>query len=149
MKPRTLRAVSPVVATALLVLIAVATAAILYLWVSGIVTRQPSQQKALSEAIKIDAVSYDSNNKVLYVYVRNIGPTKVKISAAYAIDATTGSLIASNTSITNVELDPGAVTVIQIGNAQNQVTIPVGKPIIVKVVTADGVEAQYLYTYGT
>ncbi|KSW12531.1 hypothetical protein CF15_07370 [Pyrodictium occultum] len=59
-KPR-LRGVSPVVATALLILISVVTAALLYLWVSGTVQNVPQNANQLQEQIKIDAVEYTKN----------------------------------------------------------------------------------------
>jgi len=139
---RTLRAVSPVVATALLVLIAVATAVILYLWVSGTVANQPTQQQTLNEEIKIDAVKYDAANNELVVYVRNVGSALANITTAYVINVTTGSVIAENTSA-NVVLKPGDVGEVYIGN----VALHAGDSVIIKVVTKDGVEAQYLYAY--
>jgi len=124
-----IRGVSPVVATALLVLIAIATAVLLYLWISGTVQNAPQSDIRLQERIKIDGV--DRVNDI--VYVRNVGDVQVTISAVYVINQTTGEVVSSNTSV-NTPIGPGKV-------GQIAVTIPDSGTIIVKVVTKNGVEA--------
>ena len=130
-----LRGISPVVATALLVLIAVATAALLYLWVSGTVANQPTEEPAMHEKIKIDAVSYDGNQ--VTVYVRNVGSVKATLDAVYVIDAVNGTIVGSNTGL-NQAIDPGAST-----STSVTTTLETGRPYIIKAVTKDGVEATY------
>jgi len=124
-----IRGISPVVATALLVLIAIATAVLLYLWISGTVQNAPQSDIRLQERIKIDGV--DRVNDI--VYVRNVGDVQVTISAVYVINQTTGEVVSSNTSV-NTPIGPGKV-------GQIAVTIPDSGTIIVKVVTKNGVEA--------
>ncbi|ALL00825.1 hypothetical protein Pyrde_0775 [Pyrodictium delaneyi] len=124
-----IRGISPVVATALLVLIAIATAVLLYLWISGTVQNAPQNDIRFQERIKIDGV--DRVNDI--VYVRNVGDVQVTISAVYVINQTTGEVVSSNTSV-NTPIDPGKI-------GQIAVTIPDSGTIIVKVVTKNGVEA--------
>ena len=135
-----LRGISPVVATALLVLIAVSTAALLYLWVSGTVANQPTEEPAMHEKIKIDAVGYNSTSNLTTIYVRNVGAVTANITAAYVIDSVTGNMVGSNTTL-DVELPPGNVTTVTVNVTGSP--LEVGKPYIVKVVTKDGVEATY------
>ena len=132
---RSMRAVSPVVATALLVLIAVATAVLLYLWVSGTVSNTATENPALNERIKIDSVAYNSTTNQVIVYVRNVGDVTTLISAAYVINAVDGSLTGSNTTV-NMTLTPGDV-----GKVIVNATLTDGVPYLVKVVSKDGVEA--------
>ena len=138
-----LRGISPVVATALLVLIAVAVSVLLYTWVSGTVTSQPTSSPSLEERIKIYAVSINTTNKTAIIYVTNLGSTTVSISSAYIIDADTQVVLGKNTTIT-LTLASG-----QSGN----VTVPLKQlpepnhTIIAKVVTARGVEATYIMVY--
>jgi len=124
-----IRGVSPVVATALLVLIAIATAVLLYLWISGTVQNAPQSNIRFQERIKIDGV--DRVNDI--AYVRNVGDGQVTISAVYVINQTTGEVVSGNTSV-NTPIDPGKI-------GQITVTIPDSGTIIVKVVTKNGVEA--------
>ena len=130
-----LRGISPVVATALLVLIAVATAALLYLWVSGTVANQPTEEPAMHEKIKIDAVGYDGTQ--VTVYVRNVGSVKATLDAVYVIDGVNGTIVASSTGL-NQAIDPGASTSTSVNTA-----LETGRPYIIKAVTKDGVEATY------
>ena len=138
-----LRGISPVVATALLVLIAVAVSVLLYTWVSGTVTSQPTSSPSLEERIKIDAVSIDTTNNVATIYITNLGSTTVSISSAYIIDADSQTVLGKNTTIA-LSLSRG-----QSGN----VTVPLkqapqpGHTIIAKVVTTRGVEATYIMVY--
>ena len=133
------RAISPVVATALLVLIAIATAALLYLWVSGTVSNQPTEEPALHEKIKIEAVSYDSTNDRVIISVRNVGSVQATVDAAYVIDSVTGAIVGNATGV-NLQLGPGEVGTVTVSLAT---ALTAGKPYIVKVVTKDGVEASY------
>jgi len=138
------QAISPVIATLLLIVIAVASAVLAYIWIigyQGTLTQQASAQQ-LEERIKIEAVDYSANN--LIVYVRNIGDIKVNITAAYLINAS-GIVIKSNTTIPVQLLDPGKLKSVEIPN----VTLDSGKTYVVKVTTAKGTEATYTWTYRT
>lgn len=138
-----LRGISPVVATALLVLIAVAVSVLLYTWVSGTVSNQPTTSPSLEERIKIDAVSINTTSKKAVIYVTNLGDTDVKITAAYLIDADNQTVIGSNTTA-NVNLTK---------QSSGNVTVPLktipspGHTLIAKVVTSRGVEATYVTVY--
>ncbi len=140
-----IRGISPVVATALLVLIAIATAAILYLWVSGAASSQTTGQEALYERIKIDAVRYnntDPNNITVTIFVRNIGEIPVNISGAFLLDAA-GSVVAANTTLSNINIPVGEVKQALINLSKLGVG-PLSPGIYtVKVTTINGVEATY------
>ncbi len=150
---RTLRAVSPVVATALLVLIAVATAVILYLWVSGTVANQPTQQQVLREELKIDTASvyYNTSDGNYYfdIYVRNVGSATANITNIYILDANNGLVIYQNTTQKLfgkwIILAPGNYTELK-STFTPKITVPLGTPVIVKLVTKSGVEVQYVTT---
>ena len=137
------RGISPVVATALLVLIAVATAALLYLWVSGTVQNLPQNAYQLQEQIKIDAVQYNmANNKYNFtIYVRNVGNTPVKLDTVYIINGN-GTVVGYNTTL-NATIRPGEVknitNIIVDKNKLEDTTI-----VQIKIVTTNGVEASYV-----
>lgn len=145
-KPR-LRGVSPVVATALLILISVVTAALLYLWVSGTVQNVPQNANQLQEQIKIDAVEYTKNTNSsgtyynFMAYVRNVGQIAARISSAYVINEN-GTVAGSNTAV-NAVIAPGTVETVTINNVPAD---ELGRVVQIKVVTQDGVEATYILT---
>jgi flagellin-like protein len=135
------RGVSPVIATLLLIVIAVAAAVLTYIWVTGYMGTLQSQAGAqqVQERIKIEAIDI-TNGKV---YIRNIGETKVTIAAVYLINSITGSTIASNTTV-NTELSPGELKDVSLTLSDN---VASGVTYIIKAVTAKGTEATYQFTY--
>jgi flagellin-like protein len=138
------KGVSPIIATVILVIIAVAAGVMLWLWVSGFVSTTPAQQQALNERIKIDAVQI-SDTTTVTIYVRNMGNSDVKIGAAYILD-TTGIIKATNTSTDKLpKISPGSVNDVDVdvSNADLQA----GYAYVAKVVTINGVEATYTFVY--
>jgi len=137
------KAISPVVATLLLILIAVAASVIVYVWITGYLgASTPASTPELQEKIKIEAISYSDNT--LTIYVRNIGDVGANITAAYVINATSYSVLYANTSLAEY-LKPGELaTSVTINNAN----LSSGVTYIVKVVTKNGVEASTVYTPG-
>ena len=135
------RGVSPVIATLLLIVIAVAAAVLTYIWVTGYMGTLQSQAGAqqVQERIKIEAIDI-TNGKV---YIRNIGETKVTIAAVYLINSTTGSIIASNTT-TATDISPGDLQSVTLTLDTHMNS---GATYIVKAVTNKGTEATYQFTY--
>jgi len=137
------KAVSPVIATLLLILIAVAAAVLVYVWVTGYASSVTGTgTPELQERIKIEAVSYDSDTKVLTVYIRNIGDTKVTIDAIYVTHAASGSSVTVATGLGD-EASPGDVVEEDLTN----VNLNPGETYIIKAVTENGVEAAISFSY--
>jgi len=138
------KGVSPIIATVILVLIAVAAGVMLWLWVSGFTSTMSAEQQALNERIRIDAVKVESGssgNKDVTIYVRNIGKTDVAIGAAYILD-TSNIIIASNTSTQSMPLiSPGGVGEVKVSS----VSLRSGYAYVAKVVTINGVETTYTF----
>jgi len=82
-----LKAVSPVIATLLIILIVVASSVIVYLWVSGYAgsLTSASTEQTFREAIKIEAIKTIETDEgtLIILWVRNIGDTTVKVNSAY------------------------------------------------------------------
>ncbi len=137
------KGVSPVIATLLLIIIAVAAAILTYLWITGYLgtVQQQGGTEGLQERIRIEAVSYSGGT--LTIYVRNIGDVSTTVDAAYIIDHT-GTVVKSNTGL-STSLNAGASGTVTIGS----VTLSDGETYVVKVVTTTGVEADYTFTYRT
>ena len=83
----TFKAVSPVIATLLIILIVVTSSVIVYLWVSGYAgsLTSASTEQTLREAIKIEAIKTIETDEgtLIILWVRNIGDATVKINSAY------------------------------------------------------------------
>ena len=135
------KAVSPVIATLLLILIAVAAAVLVYVWVTGYASSVTSTgTPELHEEIKIDAVSY--SDTTLTVYVRNIGDTGAFVDYIYVI--ATNNTVITATSV-SLSLSPGTVTSATVNN----VDLEPGVTYIVKAVTSNGIEAATSFSYSS
>ena len=135
------KAVSPVIATLLLILIAVAAAVLVYVWVTGYASSVTSTgTPELHEEIKIDAVSYNGNS--LTVYVRNIGDTSVLVDHIYVV--ATNNTVITETSV-SLTLSPGEVKSTTVSN----VDLEPGVTYIVKAVTSNGIEAATSFSYSS
>lgn len=137
------KGVSPVIATLLLIVIAVAAAVLAYIWVTGYMGTLQAQAGAqqVQERIKIEGVTISTQGIIQTVYVRNIGDTQVKIAAVYLLDSG-GSVLGKIEQTTT--LSPESATTI---SATTLPTVTAGKTYIIKVVTARGTEATYQFTY--
>ena len=135
------KGVSPVIATAILVLIAVVAGVLLWLWVSGFISASTAQQPALYERIKIEGVNVTTTTARVNVtaYVRNVGAAAVIIDAIYVLNAS-GVVVAQDTTV-NVPISPGQVEEVSI----SVTTLTSGLSYAVKVVTKNGVEASYTF----
>ena len=76
---RSVRAISPVIATLLMIAIAVVASLVVYAWVTGYIGG--STTKA-GKAIQLPSFAVDGSNN-LHVYVQNVGQGTVQISAIY------------------------------------------------------------------
>ena len=134
------KAVSPVIATLLLILIAVAASIIVYVWVTGYVGgATPQSTPEIMEKIKIDSVQVFDNGTVA-IYVRNIGDVNVNVGAAYILDPASGTVKASNPNA-NTVVNKGEVGIVRIGNTN----LTSGEVYVAKVVTENGVEAATVF----
>ena len=107
------RAISPVIATLLLILIAVAASILVYVWVTGYTSSVTGAEATqLQERIKIDAVSAKQVNNtgnyydVISVFVRNIGEVRANVSSIYVYDEE-GKVVISATGISRGGIEPG------------------------------------------
>ena len=134
------KAISPVIATLLLILIAIAASILVYIWVTGYASSVTGAEATqLQEKIKIDAVSV--NSSATTVYVRNIGEVKVTITDIYIVDSITSEIV-NHTSFTNEQIDPGKVEALTV-----KTSLKSGHTYIAKVVTSNGVEATKTFVY--
>jgi flagellin-like protein len=135
------RGVSPVIATLLLIVIAVAAAVLAYIWITGYMGTLQAQAGAqqVQERIKIEGVKVDTGGQIT-IYIRNIGDVAVTIDSVYLLDSS-GKVLTTGTPPTT-GISPGNA-----GTATASYNIQSGYTYIVKVVTTRGTEATYQFTY--
>ena len=129
---RNVRAISPVIATLLMIAIAVVASLVVYAWVSGYMNFQTDKT---GKSVVIQATNIDADGK-LNVYVQNVGQGVATISTVYI----NGTLSA------NVDYDPSSII-----NEESTtlLTVTPTTPYVstdnmaIKVVTDDGTYMTY------
>ena len=111
MRSRGRKAVSPIVATLLLILIAVAAAVVLYSWVSGLTSStKTTGAERTGVAFTIEAAKINATGNITTIWVRNVGSVPIDNGtwSLYILDPTTGNVVTENTSWTfNSTISPG------------------------------------------
>lgn len=124
---RSVKGISPVISVLLMIAIAVSVSLVAYAWVSGYMDFTTTK---VGKAIQIQSVSETA------VYVQNVGDSEVEITALY-VD---GNLEEDGIGTT---LIPGATATISLSP-----DVPrVGNQVTIKIVTTDGMSAQYTETF--
>jgi len=135
-KPKN-RAVSPVIATLLLILIAIAAGVIVYAYVVGFIGSATQNTSVQQSVISIDSVGTNAGRTQVNFYVRNVASTSTTLSTAYLLD-TSGTVLAT-LSLSAVTLTPGQVSAQQtIPSTPLSPALTAGTLYSLKVVTADG-----------
>lgn len=153
MKVAQRKAVSPIIATLLLIAIAVASGIIVYVFtgsLAGNLTKSGGSQ--VTEQVSMDAYSYQTPPS-LTIYLRNTGPSTINMSQVY-FDGTSyvaASMFSSaSTSCTlavngeSVQCAPGGTVVLTLSEASTT-----GQSHTVKVVTADGAPFPFSVVAGS
>ncbi|AKG38588.1 hypothetical protein MA03_03825 [Infirmifilum uzonense] len=133
------RAISPVIATLLLIVIAVAAAVLTYIWLTGYMgTITPHQAPTqLQERVKIDAVKVNTTG--VYIYVANVGDVDTSIVGAYVLTLNYTVVCGGSN---NYALPKGSTTQVPV---QGTCTLTSGKTYIAKVTAKQGSEATYTF----
>jgi len=127
------KAVSPVIATLLMIAIAVAAAILVYVWSMGLVgTLQGTGGQQTREQIIMEA--YDATTATWTLYLRNVGPTSANVTAIYV----EGKLAANPKKI----ITPSGATSITFSSPTG-LTLTPGAAYTVKIVTASGAVFSY------
>ncbi|MCX8204452.1 MAG: type IV pilin [Candidatus Nezhaarchaeota archaeon] len=133
------RGVSPVIATLLLIVIAVACAAILYTWAMGYASMRPTAPE-VAEKLKIETgnLTRVGRDARAVIYVRNIGGAASNITHAYLLNAA-GELINGTAITPPVSISPGAVAAVRV-TWRGAITVSTGYTYMVRLITALGNE---------
>ena len=108
--PISKKAISPILATLLLIVIAVAAIVVTYAWVMTYMTSTGTQAGIM---LRKDAVSWSSNS--IIIYVRNVGTADATIDAVYigtsSTNMTLQSSVTYNPTTRLVEKNGGNITI--------------------------------------
>jgi len=136
------KAISPVIATLLMIAIAVAASILVYVWSMGLVGslqgtggQQTREQLIMEAYVATSSTSWSLN-------IRNVGPTKSEIAAVY-IEGISASFSGSATL-----LSPGSSVVLTVSVPAGSVTLTPGAAYTVKIVTKSGAVFSYSVIYG-
>jgi flagellin-like protein len=126
------KAVSPVIATLLMIAIAVAAAILVYVWSMGLVgTLQGTGGQQTREQLIMEA--YNAIGDEWTLYIRNVGPTNSTIAAVYV----EGTKVAASG---DTSLPPGASGTVTLSDLPNTIN---GAAYTVKIVTSSGAVFSY------
>ena len=121
------KAISPVIATLLLILVAVASGLVLYSYVMGYLGSMTKGGSSMQGILSLDSATATVPSSIT-AYVRNVGSVAITINQAY-VDGTNA------TSVTKPSIDLGAVKPVSIVPSSSLVA---GTSYSVKLVATDG-----------
>jgi len=139
MMPTSRKAVSPLIATLLLVLISIAAASLIYVFVTSYISGSAGQRPTAQSQIVIEAASLNASNPPnVTVYVRNVGQQEIPSGnwSIYLYDLN-GTMVGYNVTYTASSLGPGSLLQIN-ATVSNTTTIASGSYYDVKVVSPVG-----------
>jgi FlaG/FlaF family flagellin (archaellin) len=102
------RGVSTIIATLLMIVVAVAAAVIVYLWATGFIGGATSTSSGPQDQIAIDSAAFTSGSVSLYVH--NTGSAAVKVTNIYVdgVQVPGGNYTLNDPTSTPVTIDMGA-----------------------------------------
>jgi flagellin-like protein len=124
---RSKKAISPVIATLLLILVAVASSLVLYTYVMGYLGSMTKGGSSMQGVLSLDSASASATTSTITAYVRNVGSVSVSITNAYVDDV-------SYDITSAVDINPGNVGTVAISG----LSLQAGTSYTVKLVAKDG-----------
>ena len=142
---RNKKGVSPIIATLLLIVIAVAAAVVTYAFVTGFIgtaTSQSNQQGAMSVDTGSVVLRANDSGAIITVYVRNTGTKSEILTSAYVDNAliTNGTGVSVNYNPASAQIAPNAVCTVTISSTANWANAAAHT---VKLVATDGTPVAY------
>ena len=136
------RAISPIIATVLLILIAIATGIVIYAFAAGWIGTRFSEASGPQAILVVEASYFDDGTLVLYV--RNDGSAEAMIVRAYITDPN-GTIISydENAITGTTTIEPGERGRIEINTAnglEGALDVRLGATYTVKLISRDGAE---------
>jgi len=152
------KAISPIIATLLLILIAIAAGVVVYAYVIGFVGSSTGGSPVGTSQISIDTATGSSASSSVTAFVRNIGGSSAVLTAFYVLDGT-GAIVAggsfigttsvsSATACATITATSGMACSLAAGSTvkisvASGITMTSGSTYQLKVTTADGSSVSY------
>jgi len=132
------KAVSPVIATLLMIAVAVAASVIVYVWSAGLLgTLMGGGGAQVKEQLIVEAYSWPSPGTTLTLYLRNTGSSAVTVQKVY-VGGTPGTVSETDIPVgTSTDVDVTAVSGV------------LGTAYTVKIVTKTGGVFSFACIYGS
>jgi len=142
------KAISPIIATLILIVITVVAGVMLYGFVSGFMAKTTSSTGTIAP-ISIASASVSSSNQNATIVVSNLGTTPVTITQVNLLNSSTGALLvtfktfgtSSPSGTPPVTVAGGSTTTIYAGTNSSTMPSP-GTTVLVQVVTSTGSYAE-------
>ena len=156
MARRKSKAISPIIATLILIVIAVVAGVMLYSFVMGFMAKTTANTGTFSGStltIQGASISSTSSGYTVTAVVTNTGSSPVTVTAINVLYANDSSLIGTTSSISTQPIDsnpvPAGQTVQLSGTISptSSTTPAPGTPVIVQVVTSGGAYVDYQTTW--
>jgi len=154
---RSRRSISDIVAVVLLIVIAIAAAVIIYMWLSGLIGGMHTSTSATQVKLEITGanVTYIGNSKNKFnvtAYVYNPPGSPSTSITLGELEFTNGTLICTNSSSNTPPLKvipssiaPGSTATVTFSCVYSP-AVPAGTPVEVILVTTEGVQVTYTAT---
>jgi flagellin-like protein len=144
---RSRRSISDIVAVVLLIVIAIAAAVIIYMWLSGLIGSVHTSTSATQVKLEITGASVTVSGTTYNVQATVYNPpdspsTSITVGE---LEFTNGTMICSTNSITyssTTTITPGGSATISF-ECSGSATAPAGTPVEVVLVTTQGVQVSY------
>jgi archaeal type IV pilus assembly protein PilA len=152
--------ISPIIATLLLILIAIAAGVVVYAYVIGFVGNTTTGQGSGTSQLNVDTAAGKGSTGALTAFVRNIGGNTATLTAFYVLDST-GNIVAggsfigttsvsSATACATITAAAGMACTLSAGssvqiNVAGGITMSAGSSYQLKVTTADGSSVIYSF----
>jgi archaeal type IV pilus assembly protein PilA len=133
---RNMRAISPVIATLLMIAIAVVASLVTYAWVMGYMNFTTEKT---GKAIQIQSVSYNPTGDVFTIYVQNVGDTDVQFPTVNPANIFINGAVANPITGNVATLAKGST--VTLTGAMTSLAAGV-QSVTIKVTTTDGTFSQ-------
>ncbi len=137
------RSISEIVAVVMLIIVAISASLLLYVWLNGLIGSMHYNDPALYVKIEISSanITYRNNNYIAYAYVQNLG-SQTSISSVAVLYYNNSLIFFNNTPSGNLNINPKSVGLVYASN-NTKVHVNPGTPVIIEVITTNGVKATY------
>lgn len=132
------KGISPIVATVLLILIAIATGIVIYAFAAGWVGTRFSEASGPQAILVIEKAYYNENSGQFVLYLRNDGSGIANITRAYVTDPAGNVELVKINNGKGVGINPGSTAEVDVKTTS--INVVKGQVYTIKLISVDGAE---------